>query len=120
MTQAQWEALVAVAGGQRLDKPLCGFIVDSPWLPGWSGDASILDYYASETAWLNVNLKACRAFPSAVFLPGFWPEFGMCTEPSAFGNRGGGSRCPLRGRARAAEYRVVPDGGDGVPDGDAA
>ena len=87
MTQAQWEALVAVAGGQRLDKPLCGFIVDSPWLPGWSGDASILDYYASETAWLNVNLKACRAFPSAVFLPGFWSEFGMCTEPSAFGSR---------------------------------
>ena len=87
MTQAQWDTLVAVVGGQRLDKPLCGFIVDSPWLPGWSGEASILDYYTSETAWLNVNLKACRTFPSAVFLPGFWAEFGMCTEPSAFGSR---------------------------------
>jgi uroporphyrinogen decarboxylase len=87
MTQPQWESLLAVVNGQRLDKPLCGFIIDSPWLPGWSGDASILDYYASEAAWLGINLKACRAFPSAVFLPGFWSEYGMCTEPSAFGSR---------------------------------
>jgi uroporphyrinogen decarboxylase len=74
-----------VTRGQRLDKPLCGFIIDSPWLPGWGGESSILDYYASETAWLNANLKAIRTFPSAVFLPGFWSEYGMCTEPSAFG-----------------------------------
>lgn len=87
MTQAHWDELVAAVNGERLDRPLCGFIVDSPWLPGWSGEASILDYYASETAWLNVNLKACRAFPSAAFLPGFWSEYGMCTEPSAFGSR---------------------------------
>ena len=87
MTQTQWEALIAVVNGERLDKPLCGFIVDSPWLPAWSGDASILDYYTSEAAWLNVNLKVYRAFPSAVFLPGFWSEYGMCTEPSAFGAR---------------------------------
>ncbi|MCL2104276.1 MAG: uroporphyrinogen decarboxylase, partial [Kiritimatiellaeota bacterium] len=87
MTQTQWEALVEVVNGKRLDKPLCGFIVDSPWLPGWSGEASVLDYYASEAAWLDINLKACRTFPSAVFLPGFWSEYGMCTEPSAFGSR---------------------------------
>ncbi|MCL1920268.1 MAG: uroporphyrinogen decarboxylase [Kiritimatiellaeota bacterium] len=87
MTQHQWEALLAVTRGQRLDKPLCGFIIDSPWLPGWGGESSILDYYASETVWLDVNLKAIRTFPSAVFLPGFWSEYGMCTEPSAFGAR---------------------------------
>ena len=87
MTQTQWEMLLAVVNGERLDKPLCGFIVDSPWLPGWSGEASILDYYASEKTWLDVNLKAYRTFPSAVFLPGFWSEYGMCTEPSAFGSR---------------------------------
>ena len=27
-----------------------------------------------------------RTFPEAIFLPGFWSEFGMCTEPSAFGS----------------------------------
>jgi len=87
MTHAQWEALTAVVSGKRMEQPLCGFIVDSPWLPGWSGQASILDYYASETAWLDVNIRACRTFPSALFLPGFWSEYGMCTEPSAFGAR---------------------------------
>lgn len=88
MTQAQWEALLAVVvKGDRLDKPLCGFIADSPWLPGWSGKASILDYYGSESVWLETNLEAIRTFPDAVFLPGFWSEYGMCTEPSAFGAR---------------------------------
>ena len=87
MTQKQWEALKAVVDGQRLDKPLCGFIADSPWLPEWSGKASILDYYSAEPVWLEANLTAVRTFPDAIFLPGFWSEFGMCTEPSAFGSR---------------------------------
>jgi len=87
MTQQQWEAVLAVTGGKRLDKPLCGFIADSPWLPEWTGKASILDYYSSDQVWLETNLTAVRMFPSAVFLPGFWSEFGMCTEPSAFGSR---------------------------------
>ncbi len=87
MTQKQWEALLAVVKGERLEKPLCGFIADSPWLPEWTGKASILDYYSSETVWLETNLAAVRMFPDAVFLPGFWSEYGMCTEPSAFGSR---------------------------------
>lgn len=87
MTQTQWEALVAVVRGERLDKPLCGFIADSPWLPAWTGKASVLDYYSSETVWLEANLTAVQTFPDALFLPGFWSEFGMCTEPSAFGAR---------------------------------
>jgi uroporphyrinogen decarboxylase len=87
MTNKQWEMLLAVVNGARLDKPLCAFIADSPWLPGWSGKASILDYFASDKAWLETNLAAVRAFPDAIFLPGFWSEYGMCTEPSAFGAR---------------------------------
>ncbi|MEJ2704261.1 MAG: uroporphyrinogen decarboxylase family protein, partial [Sedimentisphaerales bacterium] len=35
--------------------------------------------------WFEANLKAIRRFPEVLFLPGFWSEFGMCTEPSAFG-----------------------------------
>ncbi len=87
MTQKQWESLLAVVAGERLERPLCGFIADSPWLPEWTGKASILDYYSSESAWLQTNLAAVRSFPDAVFLPGFWSEYGMCTEPSAFGSR---------------------------------
>lgn len=87
MTQQQWEQLVAVVNGARVDKPVCGFIADSPWLPGWTKKASILDYFSSEKVWLDANLAAVRSFPHALFLPGFWSEYGMCTEPSAFGSR---------------------------------
>ncbi len=84
MTETQWKQLLAVVNGEAV-KPLpSGFIIDSPWLPGWAG-ISILDYFSSETKWLEANLKAIRHFPDTTFLPGFWSEYGMCTEPSAFG-----------------------------------
>jgi uroporphyrinogen decarboxylase len=61
-----------------------GFIIDSPWLPNWAG-ISILDYYYDESQWLDANRTAIYRFPDLIFLPGFWSEYGMCTEPSAFG-----------------------------------
>jgi uroporphyrinogen-III decarboxylase len=86
MTQEQWETLVAVIQGQQVEPMPVGFIIDSPWLPNWAG-MSILDYFASEERWLEANFKAIDEFPEIMFLPGFWSEFGMCTEPSAFGAR---------------------------------
>ncbi len=47
----------------------------------------IAEYLSSETLWFEANLKAIEMFPEAWFLPGFWSEFGMCTEPSAFGSK---------------------------------
>jgi len=86
MTNKQWTTLLNVIDG-KVDKSMpIGFIIDSPWLPGWAG-TSIMDYFSSEQMWLNTNLKAIRTFPQAMFLPGFWSEFGMCTEPSAFGSK---------------------------------
>jgi uroporphyrinogen-III decarboxylase len=86
MTDRQWATLLNTIKG-KTDKTLpVGFIIDSPWLPGWA-DMSILDYYASEQTWFDANMKAIRTFPDAIFLPGFWSEFGMCTEPSAFGSK---------------------------------
>jgi len=84
MTNEQWEKLLAVISGELVEPLPVGFIIDSPWLPGWAG-MSILDYYSSEQMWFDANLKAIRQFPDIMFLPGFWSEFGMCTEPSAFG-----------------------------------
>jgi len=84
MTDEQWEKLLAVINGEVFDPLPVGFIIDSPWLPGWVG-FSILDYFSSEQLWFQANLKAVRLFPNVIFLPGFWAEFGMCTEPSAFG-----------------------------------
>lgn len=84
MTDKQWNDLKAIINGE-LKKPLpSGFIIDCPWLPGWYG-ISILDYFTNDELWVKANLKAIETFPDVTFLPGFWSEYGMCTEPSAFG-----------------------------------
>lgn len=84
MTDEQWQKLVDVING-RLFEPLpVGFIIDSPWLPAWAG-ISTLDYFSNDQSWFDANLKAIRRFGACLFLPGFWAEFAMCTEPSAFG-----------------------------------
>ncbi len=84
MTDQQWQTLLAVIRGEPVRPVPTGFIIDSPWLPNWAGH-SILDYLASGSLWFADHQKAQAAFPQAWFLPGFWSEFGMCTEPSAFG-----------------------------------
>jgi len=84
MTDKQWSDLLRVLDGQLLDPLPVGLIVDCPWLPGWAG-TTILDYLTDDRVWLEANLKAVRRFPEVIFLPGFWAEYGMCTEPSAFG-----------------------------------
>lgn len=86
MTDQQWNDLLRVIKGETLSPLPIGFIIDSPWLPNWHG-LEIADYIASETLWFEANRHACEAFPECTFLPGFWSEFGMCTEPSAFGSR---------------------------------
>lgn len=85
MTQEHWDFLLKVIENKSFDgdKPV-GFIIDSPWLPGWAG-ISTIDYYTSDEAWFEANRKAVETFPDIMFLPGFWSEYGMCTEPSAFG-----------------------------------
>lgn len=84
MTNEQWQLLLDVIAGRRIEPMPTGFIIDSPWLPGWAG-VSTLDYFTSDSLWFDVNKKAVDTFPETMFLPGFWAEYGMCTEPSAFG-----------------------------------
>jgi uroporphyrinogen decarboxylase len=86
MTNEQWNILVDVVDRKHTGAAPVGFIIDSPWLPGWAG-ISTLDYYASGRLWFETNKKAIETFPEAIFLPGFWSEYGMCSEPSAFGAR---------------------------------
>ncbi len=86
MTDQQWNQLLEIIKGKSI-KPLpVGFIIDSPWLPNWHG-IRIIDYFTNDELWLQANLHAIKAFPEVMFLPGFWSEYGMCTEPSAFGAR---------------------------------
>ncbi|MBN2347848.1 MAG: uroporphyrinogen decarboxylase family protein [Bacteroidales bacterium] len=84
MKDTQWNNLIKVVNGETPASVPVGFIIDCPWLPGWYG-VNILDYITNDELWLKANLKAMETFPDVTFLPGFWSEYGMCTEPSAFG-----------------------------------
>jgi uroporphyrinogen-III decarboxylase len=84
MNDSQWNTLVSTVRGEQQPVLPAGFIIDSPWLPKWAGH-TILDYFTDDSVFLEANLKAVREFPDVLFLPGFWSEYGMCTEPSAFG-----------------------------------
>lgn len=84
MTDLQWQMLLDLIDGKAVSMLPVGFIIDSPWLPGWAG-ISTLDYFTNDAIWFEANKKAVEHFPDVMFLPGFWSEFGMCTEPSAFG-----------------------------------
>jgi uroporphyrinogen decarboxylase len=86
MRNSSWNDLVALIDGQKLGYQPVGFIIDSPWIPGWYGISNI-DFYSSDEHWLKSNLKAVNSFPDVWFIPSFWSEYGMCTEPSAFGSR---------------------------------
>jgi uroporphyrinogen-III decarboxylase len=86
MNMQQWENLIKVMKGETLKDKAVGFIIDSPWLPGWY-KVSCMDYFADSDTWFNANRLAVEAFPDIMFLPGFWSEYGMCTEPSAFGSK---------------------------------
>jgi len=82
----QWDHFKQAA---RLGKPKqipVALIVDSPWLPGYAG-LDTRDYYLFPEKWLEVNLGLLKRFPEIVWIPGFWVEYGMAVEPSAFGVR---------------------------------
>ncbi len=86
MRNSFWNDLLGLLDGKNPGYRPVGFIIDSPWLPGWYG-ISTLDYYSSDELWLKSNLEAVQRFPEVWFMPAFWAEYGMCTEPSAFGSR---------------------------------
>jgi uroporphyrinogen-III decarboxylase len=79
-----WEAFKQAA---RLEEPKqvpVGLIVDSPWLPGYAG-IDTRDYYLLPDRWFTINKGLLDRFPEAVWIPGFWIEYGMAAEPSGFG-----------------------------------
>jgi uroporphyrinogen decarboxylase len=79
-----WERFLTAARGGKPDRVPVALIVDSPWLPGYAG-IDTRDYFLDPETWLQVNLGLLRRFPDVVWIPGFWVEFGMAVEPSAFG-----------------------------------
>ncbi len=81
-----WERFKQAA---RLGKPEqvpVAFIVDSPWLPSYAG-INTLDFFLLPDIWFEIHRGLLDRFPDAVWIPGFWVEYGMVAEPSAFGTR---------------------------------
>lgn len=81
-----WDRFATAARRQPPDRVPVAFIVDSPWLPGYAG-VEMLDYFLRTDEWLRLNLGLLERFPEAAWIPGFWIEYGMAAEPSAFGAR---------------------------------
>jgi uroporphyrinogen decarboxylase len=81
-----WERFAAVARGGQADRVPIALIVDSPWLPGYAG-VDTLDYFLKTDQWLRINRDLLARFPDVEWIPGFWIEYGMAAEPSAFGAR---------------------------------
>ncbi len=79
-----WERFKQAARLEEPDQVPVALIVDSPWLPGYAG-IDTRDYYLLPDKWLEINLGLLDRFPGAVWIPGFWVEYGMAAEPSAFG-----------------------------------
>jgi uroporphyrinogen decarboxylase len=86
MTDKQWEDLLRIIDGDQLDPLPVGFLVDGPWITGISS-VGLMDYFIDSQVWLEANLEAVRRFPNVLWLPGFWAEFGMISNPPAFGTR---------------------------------
>jgi uroporphyrinogen-III decarboxylase len=81
-----WERFKQAARLEESDQVPVAFIVDSPWLPGYAG-IHTLDYFLYPDKWFEINRGLLDRFPDAVWIPGFWVEYGMASEPSAFGTR---------------------------------
>jgi uroporphyrinogen decarboxylase len=81
-----WQDFMTAARGGAPERLPVALIVDSPWMPGFAG-LHTLDFFLDARAWLDTHLRLLARFPAVVFLPGFWVEYGMANEPSAFGAR---------------------------------
>jgi uroporphyrinogen-III decarboxylase len=81
---SSWERFKQAAHLDEPDQIPVALIVDSPWLPGYAG-IDTRDYFLFPDRWLEINLGLLGRFPDAVWIPGFWVEYGMAAEPSAFG-----------------------------------
>jgi len=83
MTSVKWDLFKSILKGDE-EKLHVGLVVDSPWMPGYCG-ISTVDFYVRPEEWFNAYVKIKKDFPDVLFLPDWWAEYGMATEPSGFG-----------------------------------
>jgi MtaA/CmuA family methyltransferase len=86
MNQKEWNIIKKCAAMEKTDIVPVALIIDSPWIPGYTG-MSTLDFFTIPDKWFEAHMKIKKDFPGMIFLPDFWIEYGMATEPSGFGCR---------------------------------
>ncbi len=86
MNDKQWTILKKIALDRSCKDVAPALIIDSPWVPGFAG-ISTTEYFALPDKWFEANLEAVNRFPDIIFVPGFWFEYGMATEPLSFGTK---------------------------------
>ncbi len=83
---SSWDHFKQAARRETPPQVPVGLIVDSPWLPGYAG-IDTRDFYLFPDRWYTIHRELLERFPDAVWIPGFWVEYGMAAEPSAFGTK---------------------------------
>jgi uroporphyrinogen decarboxylase len=81
-----WERFKQAARLEEPDQVPVALIVDSPWLPGYANIHTV-DFFLYPDRWYEIHRALLDRYPDAVWIPGFWVEYGMAAEPSAFGAR---------------------------------
>lgn len=84
MTDLQWDNLLRILAGESFDTLPVGFLVDGPWFAAVRG-VSLMDYLTDSRIWLEANLQAVGQYPDVMWIPGFWAEYGMISNPPSFG-----------------------------------
>jgi uroporphyrinogen decarboxylase len=84
MKAEQWKILKKCANMEDTGSVPVGLIVDSPWMPAYCG-MSTLDFFTLPEEWLEAYARIKQDLPEIIFLPDYWVEYGMATEPSGFG-----------------------------------
>jgi uroporphyrinogen decarboxylase len=86
MTEQQWDQLLRILEGELLAPLPVGFLVDGPWMAAQL-DVPLMAYFTDNSVWMEANRHAEQCYPDIMWLPGFWAEFGMISNPPAFGAR---------------------------------
>ncbi len=103
MTDPQWETVLRLVRGESVEPLPVALLVDGMWIADFAG-LELLDYFTGEEAWLEANLAAVGRFPGVILMAGFWAEFGMSTNPSAFG-----AKCVWPAAGFPSPEKILPD-----------
>ncbi len=86
MTDSNWERLLALIAGTYKGPTPVGHLADAPWFAARAG-VGLHDYFFDDEVWFEANRAAYERFPDTLLFAGWWAEFGMISNPPAFGAR---------------------------------